>query len=215
MFAGRGARGYDRATSLPTPAVADTLLAAAWLVFALDSLWQARRARAARAALGPVVVRPWRASALAGAALVVATLAGAAALEALAGRFAFRAGLALAGLVLAAAGVALHAWARRALGPLWSGPIEVRARHRVVARGPYAHVRHPIYLAVLLLAAGTVLAHPSPATACLAWGLAVGLALKIRLEERTLRATLGADYERYAARVPALLPRLARRAGRD
>jgi len=89
--------------------------------------------------------------------------------------------------------------------------IAVRARHEVVDHGPYARVRHPIYLGILLLAAGTVCAHPSPATVCVGLGTAAGVALKIPLEERALRRTLGEAYVRYAARVPALLPRLLRR----
>jgi len=127
------------------------------------------------------------------------------ALEALTGRLSFRPGRALAGLVLVAGGLVLHIRARRTLGPSWSGVVSVRSRH-IVERGPYAHLRHPIYLALLLLAAGSLLVHPSVATACLAGGLALGLALKIPLEERALRRALGVDYERYAARVPALLP---------
>jgi protein-S-isoprenylcysteine O-methyltransferase Ste14 len=76
--------------------------------------------------------------------------------------------------------------------------------------GP-THARHPIYLSGLLLATGSFLAHPSAASTCLAGGLTAGLLLKTRLEERTLRDALGAEYARYAARVPALLPRLGAR----
>jgi protein-S-isoprenylcysteine O-methyltransferase Ste14 len=113
--------------------------------------------------------------------------------------------------VLLGGALVLHGWARRALGPMWSGVVQVRAQHPLVERGPYRLVRHPIYLAGLLLAAGTFLAHPSPATACLGAGFSVGVLVKARLEERALRSVLGHDYERYAARVPALVPRLGLR----
>jgi protein-S-isoprenylcysteine O-methyltransferase Ste14 len=39
------------------------------------------------------------------------------------------------------------------------------------------------------------------------------LAVGIRFEERDLRTTFGASYDDYAARVPALLPRLPIRRG--
>ncbi len=189
-----------------TPAITDAAVAALWLALALHNLWQAGRTRTARDALGPVVLRAWRPSVLLVPAVLVVVPASAFVLERTAGRFAVRPWLAVAGLGLAGCGVVLHVWARRALGPLWSGVVQVRERHEVVERGPYAYVRHPIYLALLLLAGGTFLAHPSLATACLASGLGVGLVVKLRLEERALRAALGAEYERYAARVPALVP---------
>jgi protein-S-isoprenylcysteine O-methyltransferase Ste14 len=142
---------------------------------------------------------------------VAATAAAVLMLERRTGRWEAQPALTAAGVLLAAAGAALHVRARRALGALWSDVIAVRARHEVVDHGPYARVRHPLYLGLLLLAAGTLCAHPSPATVCVAVGTAAGVALKIPLEERALRRTLGEAYARYAARVPALVPRLFRR----
>ena len=173
-----------------------------------DGVWQTHREHAARAALGPVVLRAWQPSVAAGLAVVATVFVGAAALERLTGRFSFHPAAAAVGIALAAGGLLLHAWARRTLGPMWSGIVQVRAQHALVERGPYRLVRHPIYLAGLLLALGTFLAHPSTATACLGAGLSAGVLLKARLEERALRGVLGQDYERYAARVPALVPRV-------
>jgi protein-S-isoprenylcysteine O-methyltransferase Ste14 len=191
-----------------SPAVADAVLAVCWSALALDTLRHMRRERAARAALGPVLYGGWRPRWGVVLGFVAATLAGAAALERLAGRLPFHDGAALLGLALVAGGLVLNVRARRALGPHWTGTVEVRARHALIMRGPYARVRHPIYLSGLLLASGSFLAHPSTATACLAGGLSIGLLLKTWLEERTLRTALGPEYARYAARVPALLPRL-------
>jgi protein-S-isoprenylcysteine O-methyltransferase Ste14 len=207
----RGAAVSIRRTPFPTPPVADAFAAAVWLALVLDGVWQTRREHAARGRLSPVVVRAWQPSVAAGLAVLVTVLAGAVALERLTGRFAFHRGAALAGVALLAAGLVLHGWARRTLGPMWSGVVQVRAQHALVEDGPYRLVRHPIYLAGLLLAGGTFLAHPSPATACLGAGFSAGVLLKARLEERALRAALGPAYARYAARVPALVPRLSRR----
>jgi protein-S-isoprenylcysteine O-methyltransferase Ste14 len=174
----------------------------------VDGVWQTRREHTARAALPPVALRTWRPPVAAGVALLVTLLVGAVVLEGLTGRFPFHSGAAAAGIVLAGCALVLHGWARRTLGPMWSGVVQVRAQHALVERGPYRLVRHPIYLAGLLLAAGTFLAHPSLTTASLGAGFSVGVLLKARLEERALRSALGGDYERYAARVPALVPRL-------
>jgi len=193
-------------------ALADALVIIAWIALVLDSAWRARRERVLKEAYGPVIAGGWRPPLALRLALLGGTLAGALFLEREAGRLPFRPGLAVLGLGLVSAAVVLHARARRALGPLWSDAVAVRAHHRVVEHGPYAAVRHPLYLALLLLAAGTVLVHTSLATACLLVGISAGTALKIRIEERALRAALP-DYARYAAEVPALLPR--RRGGQS
>jgi protein-S-isoprenylcysteine O-methyltransferase Ste14 len=168
------------------------VLALAWLVLGLDSVLIARRTRAARAALGPVTVNHWQPPAALGPLVVVVLLVGIWALEHYAGRFTFRPWQGALGLVLVGCGLWLHAVARRALGAHWSRAVGVR---------------HPIYIAVMLLGLGSFLAHPSLARASIALGLAVGLALKIRLEERALREAFGEEWDRYAARVPALVPR--------
>jgi protein-S-isoprenylcysteine O-methyltransferase Ste14 len=184
---------------------------AAWIALGLDSARRARRERAQAESLGPVVVGAgWRPTGPTRLAVLAAPLVGAVLLEHASGRLPFRAGPAMVGLGLVVAGLVLHAAARRALGPLWSNVVAVRAHHRLIEHGPYAAVRHPIYVAVLLLATGTVLVHTSLATFCLLTGLVAGTTLKIRLEERALRQALP-EYDRYAAREPALVPRLRRR----
>jgi protein-S-isoprenylcysteine O-methyltransferase Ste14 len=194
------------------PVLVDALLAAAWIWLAIDSLRVGRSARREP----PSVPAPARLG------LLALLLAGVAALESrTGGRIAFQPLAAGAGVALAWAGVVLHARARRALGALWSSAVGVPPGHPVVTHGPYARVRHPLYAGVLLLALGSVLAHPSAATACLAIGFAAGMALKIPAEERALRAACGDAWTRYADEVPALIPRprvavtRARRASRS
>ena len=111
------------------------------------------------------------------------------------------------GVGLIVLGFAFSWWARIYLGTLWSGAITTKTDHRVVDRGPYAIVRHPIYtgilLAILATAAvkGTVLGFAGAAM------IMLGLWMKARLEERWLRQELGAAaYDDYRRRVPMLVP---------
>src|ERR1051325_2865364 len=48
------------------------------------------------------------------------------------------------GLILALAGAILTLWARLSLGANWSAQVEIKNNHRLIRRGPYAFVRHPI-----------------------------------------------------------------------
>lgn len=187
----------------------DALVVAAWLSVAVDNLRAARRDRAARAHLGvPVVSRrhPGKAVRI----LVIVLLStGAAALEHLTGGAVTMSRVVTGcGLMLVVAGTALHVIARRHLGVQWTSEVTVLERQALVTTGPYAVVRHPLYLAASLMAVGTVLAHPSAATLCLAVGFLGGVALKIRAEDHALRTAFDARHDDYAARVPAIVPRL-------
>lgn len=117
-----------------------------------------------------------------------------------------------AGLVTVAAWLLWGAF--RALGEQWSAGARVLIGHRLVAMGPYARVRHPIYagLGALLIATGLAL---SQTNALLGGALlyGIGTAVRIRREEALLYGTLGDEYAEYARRVPAVVPRLRRRAG--
>lgn len=106
-----------------------------------------------------------------------------------------------------AIGVAITAWAM-AVNPFFSATVRIQAErgHTVIARGPYAHVRHPGYAGMVLVTLA------SPVLLGTLWGLApAGMLVAVMvartvLEDRTLSTEL-AGYAEYAARVKyRLLP---------
>ncbi|MGD0190298.1 MAG: isoprenylcysteine carboxylmethyltransferase family protein [Rhizomicrobium sp.] len=108
---------------------------------------------------------------------------------------------------LIATGFLFSWWARIYLGALWSGQIVTKADHRVVDRGPYAIVRHPIYTGILLAIYATAAAKGTVPGVGAALIITLGIWMKARLEERWLRQELGPDaYDAYRRRVPMLLP---------
>ncbi|MFY9691662.1 MAG: isoprenylcysteine carboxylmethyltransferase family protein [Candidatus Acidiferrales bacterium] len=121
----------------------------------------------------------------------------------------------LAAEILAAITVAIvlaSVWfcyaAARALGKQWALVARVIEGHELIATGPYAIVRNPIYLAMLGMYVASALAATRWPAALL--GLLVfllGTAIRIRTEENLLRANFGARFSDYARRVPAFLPR--------
>ena len=118
------------------------------------------------------------------------------------------------GALLFLGGLALYLWGMRSLGQMF-GPssgfgVRLHARHRLVTTGPYAHVRHPMYLAVIATATGSFLLYRTWA----ALGFAIimfGLAVRAQREEGVLAREFGSEWEAYASEVPAWLPRLRRR----
>ncbi len=108
--------------------------------------------------------------------------------------------LQVAGLVLAALGVALAVWASRTLGPSLTPFPQPRAGGALVEDGPYGLARHPIYGAGLLFFGGVSLARSIPAL-LLTVALGVLWWRKSLAEERRLEAAY-ADYPAYRERTP-------------
>ena len=120
-------------------------------------------------------------------------------------------GVALAGAVLALTGALLAAWAKASLGRFFTPQLGVQADHRLITSGPYAIVRHPIYLGIIDFLLGSALYWNDVAL------LGVGLLFityfvaQLRVEERFFARHFGAEWDAYTARTPALFPWLRRR----
>ncbi|MCA0176978.1 MAG: isoprenylcysteine carboxylmethyltransferase family protein [Proteobacteria bacterium] len=111
------------------------------------------------------------------------------------------------GLALMLAGSALRRHCFRMLGAAFTYEVRVAPGQHVVDLGAYRWVRHPAYLAGLVMTLGFGLATTSLAAATLVLGVTLIVYLRrIRAEEAALLATLGDDYRRYAAGRKRLLP---------
>jgi protein-S-isoprenylcysteine O-methyltransferase Ste14 len=112
----------------------------------------------------------------------------------------------VAGIVpLAVAGL-LAVWGYRSLGREFSSEAEVRADTVLVTHGAFGLVRHPMYLAVLLLWAGSALALLSPLMALCWLVLIPAFVARSRAEERLLTRHFGSAYTAYSSHVPMLAP---------
>lgn len=74
--------------------------------------------------------------------------------------------------------------------------------------GPYARVRHPQYLAFIIIMVGFLLQWPTLPTLAMFPVLVVMYVRLARREEREVRAQQVEAYERWAAATPAFVPRL-------
>jgi protein-S-isoprenylcysteine O-methyltransferase Ste14 len=84
----------------------------------------------------------------------------------------------------------------------------VKKNQELTVTGPYAHVRNPLYLGSMLIAAGFAVALLSwPVALVLAVGFTVIYVPVIASEERFLRATFP-GFDDYCHQVPRMIPRL-------
>jgi protein-S-isoprenylcysteine O-methyltransferase Ste14 len=110
-------------------------------------------------------------------------------------------GVRRSGWILVAAGAAISVWSARALGRSLTPGTEPLPDAGLVTTGPYAHLRHPIYLGLVLLLAGYTLLWSNWALTAAAAVMAFGyFDAKARVEERHLLKRYP-EYEAYMRRV--------------
>jgi protein-S-isoprenylcysteine O-methyltransferase Ste14 len=114
----------------------------------------------------------------------------------------------LAVLLLAGPAIALFASSSAALGKNWSFEARTRSDHELIRCGPYAYVRHPIYLGMMLFMLGWAVALGHWANLIVAVPIfLVGTSLRTAAEDRVLEASFGQDFIAYRNSTPALFPR--------
>ncbi len=118
------------------------------------------------------------------------------------------------GALLYFPGLALLLWARLTLGEMYNVSsgfgVQLYAAQRLITHGPFAIVRHPMYLGLMMAALGGVLMYRTWTLAFLAVN-SLFVAIRAWREEQALAAEFGVQWEAYCRRVPAWIPRLWRR----
>ncbi len=113
-----------------------------------------------------------------------------------------------AGLLVFAAGLAWVCWAFLSLGRQHSAQVTVQPGHRLVTRGPYRWLRHPMYLGLVVFPMGAGLAFRSWLGVLLPL-LTLGLFVwRIGDEEALMQREFGEEWEGYCQRTWRLIPYL-------
>src|SRR2546423_12313167 len=115
--------------------------------------------------------------------------------------------VAVAAVVLFAAGLLLRWWAIVTLGRFFTVDVTIEKYHELVERGPFRRVRHPSYTGVLLAFVGVGLSLGNWA-ALLVILLPIGAAFvhRMNVEENALSGALGPQYTDYMRRTKRLIP---------
>lgn len=116
------------------------------------------------------------------------------------------AAVAIAGAVLALTGALFTAWSKAVLGRHFSPQLGVQEGHRLITTGPYAVVRHPMYLGIIDFIIGTALYLNDVALFAAGLLFIVWFSAQSRVEERLFDAHFGAEWRDYRDRTPRLFP---------
>jgi len=118
------------------------------------------------------------------------------------------------GALLLFSGLALVLWGRLTLGQMYNVSsafgAQLYADHRLITHGPFAMVRHPMYVGVIMASFGGLLLYRTWALVFAATTF-LGLTIRARREEQALAAEFGVQWQAYCQQVPAWIPRLQRR----
>jgi protein-S-isoprenylcysteine O-methyltransferase Ste14 len=117
------------------------------------------------------------------------------------------------GTLLYFPGMAFLLWARQTLGKMYfvstSFGAQLYANHKLVTSGPFAIVRHPMYIGLIAVALGSLLIYFTWTT--LAFTVFAPLVLlRARREEQALEAEFGVEWQQYCKRVPAFFLRFGK-----
>ena len=110
-------------------------------------------------------------------------------------------------ILLGGSAIGIFIAATKAMGKNWSVVARTRSDHQLVRSGPFAVVRHPIYLALFLYLLSFAVAFGHLGQLIIAVPIyLIGMVIRVREEEKLLRAQFGEEHVRYAREVPAFIP---------
>ena len=92
------------------------------------------------------------------------------------------------------------------LSSAWNVLYHAQRRHQLATAGPYARIRHPQYVAFVLVLMGFLLQWPTLLTLLMFPILLVMYARLALTEEAEMRKRFGAEFDAYAGRTPRFLP---------
>ena len=119
--------------------------------------------------------------------------------------------LRLPGTALAVLAIVLLSWAHRTLGRNFSTSLAPKTSHSIILVGPYALIRHPMYLAYFILFIGAFLISENWVIGTTGLTI-IGMLMSFRRvwEERFLVECFGDVYREYREKTGAFIPKLGK-----
>ena len=112
------------------------------------------------------------------------------------------------GFLLALASIPFLWWIHKTLDRQYSPCLQIKKSHLLIANGPYASVRHPMYTVLNAFSFGVSLLTANMPIIGFALLLIIPFPFIARKEEQMLLETFGEEYSEYMKRTGRFFPRL-------
>jgi protein-S-isoprenylcysteine O-methyltransferase Ste14 len=112
-----------------------------------------------------------------------------------------------AGFILGLISVAFWTWTQIHLDTQWSAQLQLKSDHHLVTTGPYARVRHPLYLAMMGWAASVSLLTANWIFVAVSVLSIIGVVGRVPKEEQMMIEAFGNEYKDYMQRTGRFFPK--------
>jgi protein-S-isoprenylcysteine O-methyltransferase Ste14 len=113
-----------------------------------------------------------------------------------------------AGFALGVVTVAFWTWTQITLDTQWSAQLQLTKNHHLVTTGPYAYVRHPLYVGIFGWSAALSLLTANWIFVAICVLSIFGLLWRIPKEEQMMLEAFGDEYKAYMQRTDRFFPKL-------
>jgi protein-S-isoprenylcysteine O-methyltransferase Ste14 len=112
------------------------------------------------------------------------------------------------GFILGLFSVAFWTWAQIHLDTQWSAQLQLTEDHHLVTSGPYTHIRHPLYLAMMGWSVAVSLLTANWIFVAMCVLAIAGVLWRIPKEEQMMLEAFGDEYKAYIQRTGKFFPKL-------
>ena len=114
--------------------------------------------------------------------------------------------LQIIGVLLTILGLIIAIVARRTLADNWSSDVELKKDHKLITKGIYKYVRHPIYTGITFMGLGAIIVDQSIIVTIFFIGMVAFLIFKMKKEETLLLKHFPKEYPAYMKKTKTLIP---------
>ena len=111
------------------------------------------------------------------------------------------------GFAIGLLSVVFWTWTQIHLDTQWSAQLQLKRNHHLVTTGPYARIRHPLYLAMMGWAASVSLLTTNWIFVAVCVLSIIGVVVRVPKEEQMMIEVFGDEYKAYMQRTGRFTPK--------